>query len=134
MFWQTHTFRWALAVGYSAFLITYLLQQPGTPAVEVVAPVANPDWQREVVFTIGHIVGFGMLFALWLVALRPHLTRHAALTAFSIATTIGLTAEYLQNLLPDRTASVYDVAMNTIGMLLAWALLRWGPGFITQRV
>ncbi|MEM6282613.1 MAG: VanZ family protein [Chloroflexota bacterium] len=115
---------WLAATGYSLLIIAYLLQQPGSPTVEIVAPVAAPDWQREVAFTIGHIVGFGVLFVLWYIALRHVMAVRAAVTAFTIAMTIGLLAEGLQNLLPQRNASLYDVAMNTLGMVGAWFAIR----------
>ncbi|MEL6149138.1 MAG: VanZ family protein [Chloroflexota bacterium] len=118
---------WLAAVGYSLFILAYLLQQPGSPPVEIVAPVAAPDWQREVAFTIGHIVGFGTLFVLWYLALRHIMPTRAAIMAFTIAMCIGLLAESLQNLLPDRTASLYDVAMNTLGMLGAWLTIHHWP-------
>jgi VanZ family protein len=121
---QARWLRWGLALGYSAFLIAYLLQQPGSPAVEIVAPVAAPDWKREVAFTIGHILGFGVLFLLWYAALKRDIPARAALTAFVIALAIGLLGEGLQSLLPDRNASLYDMTMNTVGMGLAWAVIR----------
>lgn len=121
---RAHWLRWAAALGYTVLLVAYLLQQPGTPAVEVVAPIAAPDWRREVAFTIGHIVGFGVLFVLWYAALTPHSTTRAAVIAFGIALLVGLTAETLQSLLPDRSASLYDMLMNTVGMGLAWRGLR----------
>ncbi len=113
--------RWTIAIGYSLVVIAYLLQQPGTPAVEVVAPVAAPDWQREVVFTIGHVVGFGVLFALWWWALAER--GRAAFYAALVTLGIGLLAEILQSQLPQRSASAYDMLMNSIGITLAYIVI-----------
>ena len=116
--------RWGMALAYSAGLIAYLLQQPGAPAVEIVAPVAAPDWQREIAFTIGHIMGFGVLFALWWWALSPYeyAPRYAALVTLGI----GLLAEILQSQLPGRSASAYDMAMDAVGIAFAYLIItRW---------
>ena len=115
--------RWGLALGYTAFLIGYLLQSPGSPAVEIVAPAASPDWRREVAFTIGHIIGFGTLFVLWYIALLRPVGLRAALGACVIALMIGGLAEILQSQLPERSASFYDLTMNTIGILIAWVMI-----------
>lgn len=118
--------RWVLALGYTIFLVAYLLQQPGAPAVEIVAPVAAPDWRREVVFTIGHIIGFGTLFLLWYLPLARTVgsTGRAVVYAVAIAVAVGSVAEGLQSLLPERSASLYDMTMNLIGIGLAWGMLR----------
>ncbi|MEO0564559.1 MAG: VanZ family protein [Chloroflexota bacterium] len=119
-----HTIRWGVATIYTAGVLVYLLQQPGTPAVEVVAPVAAPDWQREITFTIGHILGFGGLFVVWWAALHPHISQRAIISAVVIAMTVGILAEVLQSRIPDRNASLYDIAMNSIGISLM-ALVTW---------
>lgn len=110
--------RWLAAFGWTLFLLGYLLQQPGTPAVEVVAPQASPDWQREIVFTIGHILGFGVLFVLWFWVFPGK-----RLAAAGITFSVGVFGEYLQSRLPERNASVYDIIINLIGICLAaWIL------------
>lgn len=123
--------RWALAVGWAVFLLAYLVQQPGSPPVEVVAPVAAPHWQREIAFTVGHISGFGMLFALWVGALRPR--PRAGWGALIIAGGVGILAEFLQSQIPDRSASLYDLVMNAIGFALAFALIQRIDQRIDQR-
>jgi VanZ family protein len=116
--------RWTAALGYTALMIAYLLQQPGAPTVEIVAPVAAPYWQREIAFTMGHIVGFGTLFLLWLTALRPHTPARAWIAAVVVALSVGLVVEALQSQIPDRSASLYDMVMNTVGIGLASVVQR----------
>ena len=116
--------RWVFAFGWTAFLLYYLTRQPGTPAVEVIAPVAAPDWQREVAFTIGHILGFGILFMLWWLAWQDMNASRSLIIAIAITLGVGLTAEFLQSLMPDRSASVYDMMMNIIGIGLFYGLFQ----------
>jgi VanZ family protein len=121
---KNQSLHWLAAIGYSVFILAYLLQQPGSLPVEIVAPVAAPNWQREIIFTIGHIIGFGVLFLLWYVALLSIAPVRAKIGAFVVAMVIGILAETLQNLLPGRNASLYDVVMNTIGMTAVWVGVR----------
>ncbi len=121
---QAPTLRRAAAVIYTVGLLAYLLQPPGAPTVELVAPEAAPDWQREIAFTIGHFVGFGVLFALWHRALRPNLAQRAEPSAAAITMTVGVLAELLQNLQPGRAASLYDVVIDALGMALVWWIIR----------
>lgn len=113
-----------IAVVYTAVLVIYLLQPPGAFAVKLVAPEAAPDWQNEIVFTIGHFVGFGVLFVLWYAALRPDFPRRAGPSAATLTMTLGVLTELLQNLQPGRNASLYDVIIDALGMALAWWIIR----------
>lgn len=122
---RNQVIRWGIAIGYTLFLLGYLLQPPGAPTVEVVAPLAAPDWQREIAFTVGHIIGFGALFSIWYVALLRPVGVRATLGAWVLALMIGVLAEILQSLLPERNASGYDLAMNAIGISLAWVGMSW---------
>ncbi len=114
------TTRWALALGWVLFVGAYLLQEPGTPAVEVVAPVAAPAWQREVVFTIGHILGFGLMSVLWARVCALYTTPlRAVVVAAALTLGIGVAIEFAQMLTAGRNPSLYDVSADVVGIALA---------------
>ncbi len=79
----------------------------------------------------GHLLAFATLAALLLVALswgrRPRL--RDAIVAFGISVAYGLTDEWHQSFVPDRTGRLDDVVTDAIGALIglavAWVTLTW---------
>ena len=63
-----------------------------------------------------HAGSYGALFALWLRAFRWRAPRAAAAIAFLYS----VSDEFHQHFTPHRTASPLDVAIDAIGIALAW--------------
>jgi VanZ family protein len=71
---------------------------------------------------IGHVVEYGVLAALWLRALDP--AQRAAAAAVGLSALYAAFDEVHQSVVPNRTASLLDVLLDTAGALLAVALVR----------
>ena len=79
----------------------------------------------------GHLLAFGTLAATFLLALswprRPRL--RDALVAFGLTVLYGLSDEWHQSFVPDRTGRLDDVVTDAIGALaglaVAWVGLSW---------
>jgi len=114
--------RQIIALAYTALLILVLLQSSRQPTIGPAAPPGPPDLGRELLLTIGHIIGFGLLVWVWSRAFAP--SPRALSLAVSIALALGTVTELLQNLVPDRSASPFDLATNTIVTLVAAWFIR----------
>ncbi len=68
-----------------------------------------------------HFVAYAALMA-WF---RQSFFRHWRWPAFLLG--LGLTLEYLQSLTGYRTADVFDMLANGIGVLIGWGLAGWLP-------
>jgi VanZ family protein len=112
-------FRWALALGFTLLSTVMLVQSSARPIVGPPAPPGPPDLQREILLTLGHVVVFFILVVLWWWALRPgRPSARALFVAVGFALIFGVLTELAQTLLPDRQASLFDLAVNwsvTIG-------------------
>ena len=104
-------------------LIYFLSDQPDLPQ----APGAWPDTLLK---KTGHALGYGILAWLYLRPLRGRLcsaTSSRALS-FGLAVLYGLSDEYHQTFVPGRNGTLWDVAVDGIGvcgaMLLDWWLQR----------
>jgi len=93
-------------------LIYFLSDQPGLKSGLGVADLIG----RKLI----HAGTFGLLFVLWLRALRWRAPGWAAAIAFVYA----ISDEFHQHFIPDRVGSPIDVAIDTIGIALAWWLWR----------
>jgi hypothetical protein len=89
-------------------LIFFLSNQPGLKSGLGVADLIL----RKLV----HAGSFGLLFLLWLRALRWRAPGWAAAIAFVYA----MSDEFHQHFIPDRVGSPIDVAIDTVGIALAW--------------
>ena len=75
---------------------------------------------------LAHFAEFGLLVLLWWRALRTRLSQPSALVvAFVIATAYAATDEYHQSFVEGRAGSPIDVAIDSIGIVLATALVRY---------
>jgi VanZ family protein len=117
---QNPLVRQFVALAYTALLTLVLLQSSSQPYIGPAAPPGPPDPARELLLTSGHIIGFALLVMLWWQAFDP--SPRALLMAVLIALALGLVTELLQNFVPDRSASVFDLATNIV-VTLATALL-----------
>lgn len=129
---QLHTYsrialelpHWVRAVGavvYAGLLTLVLLQSSAQPVVGPVAPKEfNLGW--EILLTTGHVVGFSLLVAaIWWALCPPAPLRWTLIVAMLIAFVLGLTTEILQSIVPDRSASLFDLGVN------------WGVALLTAR-
>ena len=93
-------------------LINFLSDQPGLKSGLGVADLIG----RKLI----HAGTFGLLFVLWLRALRWRAPGWAAAIAFVYA----ISDEFHQHFIPDRIGSPIDVAIDTVGIAAAWWLRR----------
>jgi VanZ family protein len=106
-------FRRAIALAFTLIATVLLVQSSSEPILGPAAPPGAPDLKREIILTIGHIVVFSSLVVLWWWALLPNLpARRALFVSVGFALIYGLITELAQSLVPDRSGSLYDVAVN----------------------
>jgi VanZ family protein len=114
---QNSLIRQGIALAYTTLLTVVLLQSSSQPYIGPAAPPGPPDPARELLLTTGHIIGFALLVVLWWWTLAP--SSRALLLAVLIALLLGTLTEVLQNLVPDRSASLFDLATNYVVTLAA---------------
>jgi VanZ family protein len=120
--------RWLAALAYSAFMTLVLVQSSGSPVIGPPAPPGMPSLGREIILLAGHVIAFSVLTVGWYWAYRATLPPRPALRlAVMIGLGLGLATELAQMPVPDRGASVFDVAANWLATLLtAYAIRRQG--------
>jgi len=117
--------RQLIALAYTALLTLILLQSSSRPYIGPPSPPGPPDLGREILLTFAHVIGFGLLVWLWWKALTP--SPRALLLTIGISLALGIVTELLQNLVPDRSASLFDLATNTLVTLVAAWLIHARP-------
>ncbi|MBZ0285451.1 MAG: VanZ family protein [Anaerolineae bacterium] len=113
------------AVAYAALLTLVLLQSSSQPVVGPVAPKEfNLAW--EILLTTGHIVGFSLLVVtIWWGLCPPAPLPWTLIAAVLFACVLGLTTEVLQSIVPDRSASLFDLGVNwSAALLTAYRIYR----------
>jgi hypothetical protein len=93
-------------------LVYFLSDQPGLKSGLGLADLIG----RKLI----HAGTFGLLFVLWLRAFRWRAPGWAAAIAFVYA----ISDEFHQHFIPDRVGSPIDVAIDGLGIALAWWLWR----------
>ncbi len=121
----TNTMKWlrvALAIAYTAVLTLVLVQSSANPLLGPAAPREfNLAW--EILLTLGHLVGFSLLVIVnWSALATITTSRRALITAVIFACLLGLITELLQGFVPDRSASLFDLACDC-GVSFATAYL-----------
>lgn len=117
--------RWVIALAWTALAVVLLVQPSGQPVIGPAAPPGPPSLRRELLLTTGHVVMFATLTVVWWWALRRSV-RWALSGAVLIALALGFATELAQTLVPDRNASLYDLAVNTLVTLAtALAIRAW---------
>lgn len=98
--------------------IFYLSSQPADP---------DQAWWMVVVRKLGHIGGYAALTALWTWALAGAV-RRPLLIAAAISLAYAATDEYHQSLVDTRHGTAADVAVDALGIALAYlAITRARP-------
>lgn len=112
-------FRVVVAIVYSALLTLVLVQSSANPLLGPAAPREFELWW-EILLTLGHLVGFSLLVVVnWSALATVTTSRRALITAVIFACLLGLISELLQSFVPDRSASLFDLACD------------WGVAFVT---
>ena len=113
-FSSLHTGRWLTALLWRMFG-----QRPSEHSVNDL----NFLWRKST-----HVVAYGILSALWFRGLRaekePRWLARWAWTAIAIAAAVATVDEVHQMFVPSRTASVFDVLLDTGGATVAQTLIR----------
>ncbi|MEZ4671082.1 MAG: VanZ family protein [Anaerolineae bacterium] len=107
--------RWRRAMITFTYLVLLTIGLVQSSAHPLLGPSAPEDFNLlwEVLLTAGHLVGFGLLVLLiwWLLVVQaPPLW--ALVVAVVFAATLGLVTELLQGLVPDRSASLFDLVCD----------------------
>lgn len=114
---QHPALRLLYALAWTALVTLVLVQSSSQPVVGPAAPPGPPTLEREILLTSGHAVAFSILTFLWWWAL------YALTPAVLISLTVGIATEWAQTLVPDRSASLFDIATNTLVIgLTAWLI------------
>lgn len=112
------------ALIYTTVMLIVLLQPESSPIIPVIPPPGQ-SIGREILFSTIHFLAFGCLSALWYWTFRSwHQAKGAAIIAFCIAVTLGLTSESLQSLVPGRNVQFIDLVANVSGSLLGLYLVQ----------
>ncbi|MCA0457701.1 MAG: VanZ family protein [Chloroflexi bacterium] len=121
-------FRIALALGYTALLTLVLVQSSANPLLGPAAP-REFDLAWEILLTMGHLVGFSILVLVNWSALATVTTSRRALVATVVfACLLGLISELLQTLVPDRSASLFDLGCDwLVAFATAYVIHRLYP-------
>jgi VanZ family protein len=130
-----HWIRWSGALVYTALLTLLLVQSSGHPVVGPAAPPGKASPARELLLTSGHIIGFSLLVVIWWWTLRHAWgERRALLMSLVISFLLGITTEIAQTLVPDRSSSWDDLAVNVLVSLAAALLIvRWRRRFTPSK-
>lgn len=74
---------------------------------------------------IAHMGSYALLTLLWFRALYPH-TRRALAIAVVVSLAYAMSDEYHQSFVEGRSGSPVDVAIDSVGILIAVVLVRTG--------
>ncbi len=94
--------------------IFYLSAQPADP---------DQTWWMVVIRKLGHVGGYAALTALWAWALAGTVRRPLKIAA-AISLAYAVTDEFHQSQVNTRHGSPVDVAIDAIGITLAYLLIR----------
>jgi VanZ family protein len=89
------------------------------------AQPADPDqaWWMVVVRKLGHVGGYATLTTLWFWALAGAVRRPLAIAA-AVSLVYACTDEYHQSLVDTRNGAPVDVAVDAVGVGLAYLVIR----------
>lgn len=104
--------RITLAILYTAVLTLLLVQSSAHPVIGPVAPREfNLAW--EILLTLAHVVGFALLVIVqWGALASGGAHRWALIVTVLFSCLLGLSTELFQSIVPDRSASLFDLAVN----------------------
>jgi VanZ family protein len=119
--------RWTLAITWTLCLTVLLLQPELNPVIPTGIQPAPPSLEREILFTIAHLIFFGITALLWSFALKKDLAlAMALLIAGLFLVSYGFVTELAQGTVAGRTPQISDILANTTGICIGLALFRWG--------
>lgn len=123
---QHPALRWFYALSWTALVALLLLQSSSQPVIGPPAPPGEPPLEREILLTIGHVVAFSALVALWWWALLPGQGFVPALIiALLLGLILGTFTELAQAAVPDRSTSWFDLMVNWFTVAItAWRIHR----------
>ncbi|MBL8166307.1 MAG: VanZ family protein [Anaerolineae bacterium] len=126
--WAVHVprpLRIVLTAAYLTVLTAVLLQPSQRPLLGPAAPKTY-DLGWDILLTLAHVVGFGLLtFLLWWMLYHPAPFRWALRTAVLCACVLGVATEFLQSMVPDRSVSLLDLLVNCgVALLVAHLIAR----------
>jgi VanZ family protein len=100
------------AVIYVTALTLLLAQSSQNPVIGPAAPEEfNLAW--EILLVCGHVAGFaGLVTTCWWALLPLSTAPRAVVAALLFALALGFVTETLQSLVPDRSASLFDLIVN----------------------
>jgi VanZ family protein len=110
-------------IAWMILITVTLLQSSGRPVVGPPAPPGPPSQSRELFLTTGHVVAFSIMLLLlsWALKLAPR----ALFVSWIICCLFGGLTELLQGLVPDRSASLDDFAVDCIVSGVAALVIYW---------
>ena len=121
-------FKLSVAIGWTIFLSILLLQPSAQPIINTGVQGAPPSFERELLFSMAHIVCFGFTFLVWgwALALRR---QWQVVTLCAMLMAYGVLVEQLQSTVPGRSAQWWDMLANALGVLLAYGVWQWYKRF-----
>jgi VanZ family protein len=118
--------RWGLALAWTLYLTILLLQPELHPIIPTGIPTAPPSFEREVFFTVVHLVFFGITAVLWAFALEKEMSLTMALLIVAIfLLSYGFVIELAQGTVQGRSPQIWDILADIVGVSLGLALFRW---------
>ncbi len=133
-FFSAPPVRWLVALVWTLWISIILIQPEAQPVIDIGLRPAPPSFERELVFTAGHVIAFGVTALLWWwVMTRYTANPRALIVSVCITLIIGIVTESLQAYAPDRHPSIADLLANVAGAsLVALWLYRHGQTLHTH--
>jgi VanZ family protein len=117
--------RWGLALVWTFYLTVLLLQPELKPIIPTGIPSAPPSLEREIEFTIAHLIFFSLTAIFWCRALETELSlTMTLLLAVIFLFSYSFVTELAQSTVPGRTVQIGDVLANITGISIGLALFR----------
>ncbi|MEL6405047.1 MAG: VanZ family protein [Chloroflexota bacterium] len=112
-------FKLSVAIGWTIFLSILLLQPSAQPVINTGVQGAPPSFERELLFSTGHVLTFGFTFLLWCWALALRI-QWQLVALCAVLMLYGVLAEQVQSTVPGRSAQWWDMLANGLGVLMAY--------------
>lgn len=110
-----------LAIAWTIVLTVMLLQAELKPLIPTGIPPAPPSIERELLFSLLHVIAFGLLFGLWVLSFIEQVPlKRLLLVCFICLLLYGIGIELIQaQSAAGRSAQITDILANGLGMGLA---------------
>ncbi|MEL6524894.1 MAG: VanZ family protein [Chloroflexota bacterium] len=112
-------FKLSVAISWTIFLSILLLQPSAQPVINTGVQGAPPSFERELLFSTGHVLTFGFTFLLWCWALALRI-QWQLVALCAVLMLYGVLAEQVQSTVPGRSAQWWDMLANGLGVLIAY--------------